>query len=129
MLVKKSKLYLYTAEHFLNHPQGNTGDNRCVVQRIIGHNWMESTLTWNNQPSATTEDEAIIPASNQATQQFNYNPVVNVTDLVKQMVAHPETNYGFRLKILNEVPNAAVNFASSEAESPLSHPKLIVYYH
>jgi hypothetical protein len=43
--VLSAKLYLYTAEHFLNHPQGNNGDNRCLVQRVIGHNWWESTLT------------------------------------------------------------------------------------
>ncbi|TKK68928.1 DNRLRE domain-containing protein [Ilyomonas limi] len=126
--VVSAKLFLYTAENFLNHPQGNTGDNRCAVQRIISHNWREAGLTWDNQPEATTENQAIIQASDQATQQFNYNPIVDVTAMVQQMVAHPETNYGFKLKILNEVPDAAVNFASSEAASPSFRPKLAVTY-
>ena len=126
--VTSAKLYLYTAEKFLDHPQGNTGDNRVLVQRVTGRNWSEDKLIWNTQPAATTVNQAIIPASDQATQQFNYNPVVDVTVIVQEMVAHPETNFGFKLKLLNEVPNAAVNFASSEAESIKSRPRLVVTY-
>jgi len=120
------KLYLYPPKDFLNHPQGNTGANESLVQRITSKNWLEDTLTWANQPQGvSTDDEVIIPAT---TNQYGYSPVVDMTVPVSKMIAREVHNYGFRIKLTNETPNAAVNFASSEAVDAGRRPMLQIEY-
>ncbi len=62
--VTSATLYLYGLTSSLAAPQGNSvypgspyasayPSNACLVQRVVGHNWKEGTLTWNNQPSVT----------------------------------------------------------------------------
>ena len=124
--VISAKLFLYPPKDFLNHPQGNTGANECVIQRITSKNWLEDTLTWTNQPKGVaTDDEVIIPAT---TDQYGYAPVVDITAAVSKMIARQVHNYGFRITLVNETPNAAVNFASSEAVDAWRRPMLQIEY-
>jgi len=119
-----AKLFLYPPEGFLNHPQGNTGANECVIQRIVSNNWEQETLTWNTQPQeVTTEDLAFIPATNN---QFGYAPVIDITAAISKMVTKQVHNYGFRITLVNEQPFAAVNFASSEAADRSRRPMLVI---
>ncbi len=121
-----AKLYLYPPKDFLNHPQGNTGANECVIQRVTSKNWQEDSLTWDNQPKGvTTEDEAFIPAT---TDQFGYAPVIDVTALIKKFTSLTVPNYGMRITLSNEQPLAAVNFASSEAVDKWRRPMLKIEY-
>jgi len=124
--IVSAKLYLFPPKDFLNHPQGNTGANECVIQRVTQHGWNEAGLTWDNQPREVSEEgQAIIPAT---TDQFGYHPVVDITALVKKIVSGTVPNYGFRIKLTNEKPLAAVNFASSEAEDAWRRPMLEIQY-
>lgn len=118
-------LYLYGLSRSLNTPQGNQGDNTCLLQRVVSSNWLESTITWNNQPSTTTTNQVIIPAS---TSQWNYNVALDVTKLVKGMVANPASNYGFGIKLATEEIYRSIVFASSEAADHGLRPTLIVKY-
>lgn len=133
--VVSAKLFLYGLSQSLNSPQGNSyypgspynsyGDNHCLVQKVVGANWDESTLTYGTQPSVTTTDEAILKPS---TSQWNYNTSVDVTAMVQSMVASPSTNYGFAIKLATEQLYRSVVFASSEEASRSLRPKLVIVY-
>lgn len=126
LTIVSAKLYLYPPKDFLNHPQGNTGANACVIQRITSDKWKEDCLTWNTQPTVvTTEDQAFIPAT---TQQFDYSPVIDITSAISKMIKKEVPNYGFRITLVSEQPFAAVNFASSEAVDAWRRPTLVVEY-
>lgn len=124
--VVSAKLYLYPPKDFLNHPQGNTGANECVIERITSDKWKEDCLIWDNQPlGVATDDQVIIPAT---ADQWEYAPVIDLTSAIGKMIRKEVPNYGFRIKLVNEQPFAAVNFASSEASDAWRRPTLIVEY-
>ncbi len=78
-----------------------------------------------NQPPTTELDEALIPAS---TKQWNYNVTVDVTQMVKRMVANPSKNYGFKMRLVTEDTYRSMVFASSEYSDSTKRPKLTVRY-
>jgi hypothetical protein len=130
--VVSAKLYLYGLSSSLNTPQGNSwypgapygyNKNDCYVQQVLAP-WDETTLTYDNQPPTSTEDEGYLPAS---TSQWNYNAVIDVTALVQKMVANPATNFGFGIRLVNESIYRSVVFGSSEAARN-ARPKLVVKY-
>jgi len=133
--IVSAKLYLYGMSSSLNSPQGNSyypgspyniyGDNSCWVQQVIGGDWDEATLTYDNQPTITSVDQASLTAS---TSQWNYNAVVNVTAIVKKMVANPSANYGFCIKLKTEQKYRSIIFASSEATDRNLRPRLVITF-
>lgn len=130
-----AKLYFFGLPQSLNSPQGNSyypgspyniyGDNTCLVQRVVGANWTESGLTFDNQPATTTTDQAMLAPSES---QWNYNAEVDVTDIVKTMVANPSENYGFAIKLATEIKYRSIVFASSETTSRSLRPKLVIKF-
>jgi hypothetical protein len=92
------------------------------LQRVTS-SWTETTLTWNNQPTATTTDQVILPQSTSGTQDYLNN---DVTAMVQQMVSG--TNNGFRLRLTNETYYAQMFFASGDNPHLDKHPQLQVCY-
>ncbi len=123
--ILSAELSFYGVPNSFFTPQGNYGDNSCNLQRVVGNNWNESTATYNNQPPTTELDEALIPAS---TKQWNYNVTVDVTQMVKRMVANPSKNYGFKMRLVTEDTYRSMVFASSEYSDSTKRPKLTVRY-
>ena len=116
-----AKLFLFGLSSSPIHlPEGNSyypgspyniyGPNGVNVQRIISP-WDEGTVTWNTQPSSTTDDQSKIQASNA---QWNYNASADVTKMVRYFLANPSANYGFLLSLINETPYHSMGFCSSE---------------
>jgi len=103
--------------------QGNSGDNVLLLQRVTSA-WDENTVTWNTQPSITSEGQIELPPS---TSTWGYDIMdIDVTNLVKQMVAG--TNYGFSLRLKTEATYRSIGFMSSEYEVPAKRPKLEITY-
>ncbi|MGI8951793.1 MAG: DNRLRE domain-containing protein [Chitinophagaceae bacterium] len=133
--VISAQLRLYGVPNSSYTPQGNStypgspynayGDNTCIIQRIVKDNWYENTATWNTQPPRTKLDQDTIPPS---TSQWNYNVVVDVTKLVRRMVADSSANYGFRIKLLDESIYKSIVFASAQYADSSKRPKLVVNY-
>jgi hypothetical protein len=121
--ITSAKLYLYGRNSSIVFPSGNSGDNTSLIQRVTGANWDQATLTYNNMPASTDVGQAVIPAS---TSQWNYNVMVDVTTMVKAMVANPATNYGFSIRLATETPSKALIFATSENSDPNLRPKLVI---
>jgi K319-like protein len=113
--------------YYPGSPYNSYGDNKVWIQRATA-DWDKSTLTYNNQPATTTTDEVEIPAS---TSQFNYNVSnLDVTQLIQDMKATPNTNYGFCLRLENEAiyRNMAFDASATKPDSSTG-PKLVLTYY
>src|SRR5258706_8438501 len=130
--LQSAVLYLYGESTSVTFPGGNSyysnssnPENSCVIQKVTGGTWDQSTITWNNAPAATSTGQDTIPAS---TSMWNYNTSVDVTNLVKDMIATSASNYGFCIKLKKENIYKAMLFSSSEAADSTLRPKLVLAY-
>ncbi|NNV54322.1 DNRLRE domain-containing protein [Panacibacter sp. KCS-6] len=124
-------LYLYGESSSLSFPAGNSyfpgssnPENACLIQRVVGGNWNQSNITWNNKPAITEKNQDTIPPS---TSQWNYNTSVDVTKLVQTMV-QTGNNYGFCIRLVDETAYRILEFSTSEATNPALRPKLVIKY-
>lgn len=103
----------------------HTGDNALVIQRVI-EDWDEQTITWNNQPATTVQDEIMLPASSTGTQDYLD---MDVTAQVTAMLDLQQGNHGFGVRLLDEVNYyKSVVFAASNHPNPQLHPQLTLIY-
>ena len=104
---------------------GHIGDNASVLRRLIVA-WDETTVAWNQQPAYTLENEVLIPASSNSTQDYNN---IDVTQLVRDMVDHPNTSHGFIFMLQDEqFTGKSVKFYSGDTQNPDKRPKLVITY-
>ncbi|WP_343689960.1 DNRLRE domain-containing protein [Chitinophaga sp.] len=109
--------------YYPGSPYNSYGTNACYIKRVTG-TWSESTITWNNQPSTTTVNQATVPAS---TSQWNYNVTVDVTALVQDIVNSGQNN-GFCLQLQSESYYRNLNFAGHRNSDATKWPKLSITY-
>lgn len=104
----------------------NGESNEIEIGRII-ENWSESELSWDNQPEVSDESIVLVSSSNIFDQDYLD---IDVTQVVKDMLANNEESFGFFFKLANEDPdldNRNVVFASSNHPDESLHPKLVIY--
>jgi PKD repeat protein len=102
-----------------------TGENESYLQ-LITEEWDEETVTWNNQPSITTEDQVYLPSSTEPEQDYTN---IDVTVLVSKMYNEPENYHGFLLRLITEEYYRCLLFASSDyMVNPELRPKLEIVY-
>lgn len=101
-----------------------SGSNSCWLRRVTS-SWQENTVTWNNQPSFTTQNQVEIQQS--ATQTQDY-PAIDVTNLVKDMINYPSTSYGFMISLQTEQLYRSMVFASKDNADPDLRPVLNICY-
>ncbi|NNC84196.1 MAG: DNRLRE domain-containing protein [Flavobacteriales bacterium] len=111
------------ASHNGQH-QNLDGTNEWEINRAI-ESWDEDEVTWENKPAYSSAGQILMSASSSPDQDYIDT---DVTDMVQDMVDHPELNFGFYLKLQNETPYKALVFASSEHETPEIRPRLILQY-
>jgi hypothetical protein len=99
-------------------------DNAAYVRRVT-QNWNENSVTWNNQPSFSLQNEVVLPQSTSPTQDY----VVNVKNMVQDMILNPLNSFGFLIMEQNESTwyNSLI-FCSSDHNNPAVHPILKVCY-
>ncbi|TND01816.1 MAG: hypothetical protein FD123_4192 [Bacteroidetes bacterium] len=100
-----------------------SGPADCWLERII-QAWQDNTVTWNNQPATTVQNQLNIPAPTVMTQNYT----LNVTQLVQDMLNDPANSFGFMLRLQNESYYRSLLFASSDNPYPQLRPKLTVVY-
>lgn len=98
-----------------------SGSNEVQIQRITT-SWDENTVTWNNQPTSTSQNEAKIPKTTSDNQDFI---AIDVTDLVKDMITN--NNYGFLFRLQNETKYRRLSFASGDNGDSTKWPVLEIY--
>jgi hypothetical protein len=100
-----------------------SGSNELVVSRINSP-WDDQLVTWNNQPSISTNNQIQTPASSSAYQDY----VFDVSALVQEMVDNPTNSHGFMLALQTEILYRSVIFGSSECVDPTNRPKLEIEF-
>jgi hypothetical protein len=124
--VTSATLYLY---HNPSSGSGNIGHsqldgtNAGWLQRITS-NWDENTVTWNNKPTTTTQNQVSVVASTSNTENY----VIDVATLVQDMVSNPSQSFGFSFQLNTELPRRSLLFASSDHPNTAIHPKLELCY-
>lgn len=101
-----------------------TASNASFISRVTGP-WDEFTVTWNNQPSYTILDQAVLAQSVLPNQDYTN---IDVTAMIQYMVANPSQNFGFILRLETEINYAALIFGSSDNADAMNHPKLVINY-
>lgn len=131
--VSSATLYLYGEYSSASFPYGNSyypasnnPPNLGWLRLVTGGTWDQKTITWNNAPAMTTDGQIAIPAS---TSEWGYSVALDVTNMVKQMVASPSTNYGFGVVLQTENMYRAMEFSTCEVADSTLRPKLVVNYH
>lgn len=105
-------------------PYSSQGSNEAVLKRVL-QPWKRSTLNWNNQPSASNSNTVKIPMSNL---RYNYDVVLNVTQLVQDMV-DSSTRNGFMFMQKTEAMQRSLGFWSNFVTDSNKRPVLKLYYH
>ena len=119
----KLSLYWYPSTHTPGHST-LSGSNKCKLKRITS-SWTDMTVTWNNQPSTTTQNEVTLPASTNDT--MNY-PNIDVTNLIKDIYNNPSTSYGMMIMMDTEQYYRSMLFASSHCPDQTKVPVLEICY-
>lgn len=101
------------------------GENDIFIQRLTSE-WDEHNVNWQNQPSATTVNQVEIPPSISPTE--NYLDI-DVTNMVIDMTDSSNINYGFMIRMVDEINYyKSVLFASSDHIDVSLRPKLEISY-
>lgn len=103
---------------------GSTGQNSCTVRRVIQF-WDDATVTWNTQPTTTMQNAVPLAPSVHPLQNY-YN--IDVTALVRDMVADPANSHGFMIMLDDETPECGMIFHGGLATYADQHPSLLVVY-
>jgi PKD repeat protein len=104
---------------------GHTGENEAYLQLVTAA-WEEDSVTWANQPSTTQDHQVYIPAS---TDPYMDYLNIDVTTLMRKLLAEPEAYHGLMLKLLDENPYRCLLFASSDYNDTIEfRPKLRITY-
>ncbi|WP_258099928.1 DNRLRE domain-containing protein [Marinoscillum pacificum] len=120
-----SLFYNNTSVYRISYHPHNSGNNTFSVNRVL-EDWNEMTVTWNNKPEISEEDQVIV--ENRPGDEIDYDNI-EVTELVKDMYANPSSNHGLLIKHDVEAVYKVAFFASSEHPNESLRPKLEVYYH
>lgn len=103
---------------------GQEGANSALLQRVTS-SWSEQSVSWGTQPSTTTQNQVVLPASTTIDQDYRD---INVTQLVNDMIDNPGSSFGFMLKLMTEEVFRSMRFASTDHPDPNLHPYLEVCY-
>jgi gliding motility-associated-like protein len=104
-----------------SHNGEHYGENQFVIQSVTSA-WDEHLITFNNQPTTTSNNQILVPKTNYEFQNFR----IRIDDLTRDLIRGE--NYGFYLKIENEQTYRSVVLATSDHIDKSRHPKLVIFY-
>ena len=136
-LPNSAKLDLYflrngTSDDEHINPGGSFG-NAMLIERVI-EEWDEDVIRWEYPASSgnfqmpevskekNTKSVILIPPTSSGTQDI----AVDMTEMVKFWLSQPDSNFGFRLKLIEEDTKSPrqVNFCSSDYPDAIYRPRL-----
>ena len=120
--VISARLSLYANPNPVSAP--HSGANKSYIRKVTTA-WDQNTVTWETQPDFSTVNQVSLSESISPSEDYLD---LDVTELVRDMVANPSTNFGFI--IMNRIENTyrSINFASSECTDINKRPKLDIVY-
>jgi len=123
----EAKLSMYSDGNHANYDimQNATYKTNSSYFRKITSPWNESTVTWNNQPSNTSTNQAQLGES--LTAGENYLEI-DVMDLIIDLFENPSSDYGLMFIDYDEIKYARMAFCSSDHADPNKRPKIEITY-
>jgi hypothetical protein len=131
--IKSAKLSLYNNSTSVNNSgkhseesvyPGTGGENAAYLKRITS-SWDESNVTWNNQPTTSSQNQVSLAASTDAHQ--NYTDI-DVTPLIQDIINNRPTSFGIMLMLQTESYYRGLIFASGDNADATKRPKIIIVY-
>jgi len=124
--IENASLSLFATE-VLWHETIHHGENATLIQKVTS-SWTEDEVTWNNQPSTTTENQVTLRTSSTPDQDYID---IDVTNLIRTIYSDPSGGYGMMMKLKNESETnlfSCMIFGSSDNEDVSKRPKLSITY-
>lgn len=126
--IQSATLYFYSDPNISGSSDANgnsqlSGSNAFYLEKITSA-WNEFSVTWNTQPSTTTADRVWVGPSVSTTE----NRQINITNIVQGWVNNPQSNFGLKMFLENEVHYRSRNYASKNHMNTALHPKLVITY-
>jgi len=124
--IQSANLYLYSDVTGTtgNFTDANHGANNALLLQRVTTAWSPATANWSNQPSTDAASQIVVPST--TASRFDLN--LDVTAMVSIMVKN-SANYGFLMKLQNEVAYTSRIFTSSNDNTHTDmYPKLVVVY-
>jgi len=100
------------------------GTNECILRRITSP-WNDNTVTWNNQPTTTTQNEVLLAQSSSSTQDYLN---IDISNMVGDIYNDLSQNYGFMIMLTDETYYRNMIFASSDIADTSKHPRLNICF-
>jgi uncharacterized repeat protein (TIGR01451 family) len=109
---------------FIGNPSTpmNGTNNASYIRRVTSA-WDEHLVNWNNQPTATNQNQIILPASTLATQDYIGT---NVTQLVQDLLTYG--NNGWVIEPVSTTPQNSMVFRSSDYIDSAYRPTLHICF-
>ena len=125
--INSATLNLYANPNALNGISGQPtygSDNAGFVRRVT-QSWNQNTVTWNNQPITTTQNEVVIPQSISTSEDYS----LDVTTLTQDIIDNPTAGFGFMISEQNETTwyNSLIFGSSDNTDTSLA-PGLTITY-
>ena len=123
--ILSAKLSIYSDPTPLNGNlvDANSGSANALFLERVTSIWNPATVTWQNQPAGDAPTQISIPHTNL--------PFLDLVDIdVKNMVAimAGTANYGFKIRLQNELAYNIRIFCSGRHPIAAKHPKLVITY-
>jgi hypothetical protein len=124
-IIKNAELSLYHYFSPFNIGHSQLGGSNSAYLRRITQAWQENTVTWDGQPSTTTQNQVMLSASaNDSSDYLN----ISVTALINDIFNNPSQGHGMMLALDTEVSYRSILFASSDNLDSALHPKLVITF-
>ncbi|MGL4630335.1 MAG: DNRLRE domain-containing protein [Leadbetterella sp.] len=128
--ITSSSIKLYNSGTSFNHKSmlnQSSNPNSLNINRVTSA-WQEGTVTWNNQPSISTQN---VVTSGHIT-YAEASRSIQISNLVSDYVKNPSVSYGFSMINTREMNESRYYngkvFASSDYLDSKLHPELVVSY-
>lgn len=129
-IISSAKVSLYANSTNVTSSNGYPGqptygcNNASYLQRITSP-WSALSVNWNNQPQATSVDEAFLSQSTNYVEDYTD---IDITNIAQDWIQNPGNNYGLRLKMLTNNYYNSMIFCSSNHPDSTKRPKLEICY-
>lgn len=112
---------------------GDANGNSFVIERIV-QDWAEDTIRWMDPVSSgnlrmprasrgsDAADRIVVPATTSPTQDVT----VNISEMVRFWMLNPDSNFGFRIMLIDESTERQVHFCSSDYPDQQYRPQITI---
>ncbi len=115
-VITSAKLNLFAKSN--GSTNGHFGTNNATNLLRVTAPWYLSSVTWDNQPPTG----AIVATLPQSTSNHQNYLNIDITQSVQSMISNPGTNYGYMLKLANEMQSNGLVFHSADNGVSLVRP-------